>query len=585
MFHELAVPLSTFFNKLLSSSSFPSAWKLANVCPIFKKSDPSKPSNYRPISLLSCLGKLMERCVHKYLYNFVISNNLISSSQSGFIKGDSTVNQLTFLYNDVSKALDDGREVRAVFCDISKAFDRVWHKGLIHKLASSGIRGSLLDWFSSYLSNRRQKVVISNASSSVLPINAGVPQGSILGPLLFLIYINDIVNNIEANIRLFADDTSLYIIVDDPATSATILNRDLSSILAWSRLWLVSFNPSKTESLLFSRKRNKPAHPPLYFNNTPVSQVPNHKHLGVNLSEDTKWSTHVSTNINNAWKRIGMLKSLKFLISRSGLEKLYLSLIRPLLEYADVVWDNCSVELKKNNDIEAVQNEAARIVTGATKFCNIDKLLKDLNWETLAERRRKHRLTLFYKMKNQISPNYLSNLIPQQPDQPYHLRARTDVPNIYCNTQSYANSFLPLTIRQWNTLSPELRNSQSLGEFKRKLTVKRQIPSDRFNVGNRKNQINHARLRLGCSLLNFELHRRNLVPSPLCACGHNETVSHFLLQCPLYHDLRQIYFADLPCAPILNNLLFGNDHLSSSENSDLFLKVQGYIAATKRFDA
>ena len=208
---ELCTVLSHLFNSLLALSYFPSAWKLANVTPIFKKGDPSKPSNYQPISLLSCLGKLFERCVHKYLYNYLNDNRLLTKYQSGFIKGDSTTNQLIFIYDDINRALDEGLEVRAVFCDISKAFDRVWHRGLLHKLSSLGICGPLLKWFSSYLTLRKQRVVCSNVSSDWSIINAGVPQGSILGPLLFLIYINDIVSQINTNVRLFADDTSLYV--------------------------------------------------------------------------------------------------------------------------------------------------------------------------------------------------------------------------------------------------------------------------------------------------------------------------------------------------------------------------------------
>jgi len=145
------------------------------------------------------------------MYTYVISNDLITSYQSGFIKGDSTVNQLTFFYTEIWQALDGGKEVRAVFCDISKAFDRVWHRGLFHKLSSLGISGHLLNWFKSYLSDRKQRVVVSNSSSPWSEISADVPQGSILGPLLFLIYINDIVTDIQASIRLFTDDTSLYI--------------------------------------------------------------------------------------------------------------------------------------------------------------------------------------------------------------------------------------------------------------------------------------------------------------------------------------------------------------------------------------
>ena len=216
---------------------------------------------------------------------------------------------------------------------------------------------------------------------------------SIPGPLLFLIFINDIINDIKANIRLFADDTSLYIIVEDSVASAAVLNHDLSQISSWSKKWLVTFNPSKTESVIFSRKHQKQHHPSLYLDNVPISQVSTHTHLGVTFTTDGKCQSHISLNINKAWQRIGILRTLTFVVSRSALDKMYITFIRPLLEYADIVWDNCSIELK--NGIEAVQHEAARIVTGATKLCSIYRLM---------ERRRKHRLILFFKMKDGISP-------------------------------------------------------------------------------------------------------------------------------------------------------------------------------------
>ena len=148
-------------------------------------------------------------------------------TKSGFIPGDSTVNQLTYLYNTFCQALDVGKEVRVVFCDISKAFDRVWHAGLLLKLEAAGVTGEVLTWFKSYLPNRKQRVVLPGAVSDWLFLNARVPHGSILGPLLFLLYINDIVLNIGSNIRLFADDTSFFIIVDDPVADAACINTDL----------------------------------------------------------------------------------------------------------------------------------------------------------------------------------------------------------------------------------------------------------------------------------------------------------------------------------------------------------------------
>ena len=224
--------------------------------------------------------------MHKYLFNFFRDNNVITAFQSGFVPGDSTVNQLIDIYNTFCKALDEGKEVRAIFCDISKAFDRVWHKGLLFKLKSAGVSGLLLTWFSDYLNDRKQRVVLPGASSSWTSVKAGVPQGSILGPLLFLLYINDIVEDINSSIRLFADDTSLYIIVDDPIQAAEQLNLDLAKIHHWADKWLVTFNPGKSESILLSRKHNKPYHPPVLLNQTQIAEVNSHKHLGITFSND-----------------------------------------------------------------------------------------------------------------------------------------------------------------------------------------------------------------------------------------------------------------------------------------------------------
>ena len=253
---ELSPEFTTLFNQSLQQSDVPDIWKRSHVCPVSKGGDVSSLSNNRPISLLSNIDKTFERIVFKHLYNHFHDNDILTPLQSGFIPGDSTVNQLTFLYDTFCKALDSGKEVRVVFCDISKAFDRVWHAGLIYKLRASGVSGILLKWFENYLQNRYQRVVIPGAKSDWNYIRAGVPQGSILGPLLFLLYINDIVKDIGSNIRLFADDTSLYIIVENPEVAADILNTDLAKVAAWAKTWLVTFNALKTESLLISRKHN-----------------------------------------------------------------------------------------------------------------------------------------------------------------------------------------------------------------------------------------------------------------------------------------------------------------------------------------
>ena len=308
---QLSFPLCSLFNQSIEAGILPVSYKEANVCPIPMKGDLSVVSNHRPISLLNAEVKVFERLIFKYLYNHLRDNNLLSSFQSGFIPGDSTVNQLTFLYNTFCQALDSGKEVRAVFCDISKTFDRVWHTGLLYKLKSAGVAGEVLDWFKNYLSGRKQRVVLPGAVSDWTSIKAGVPQGSILGPLLFLLYINDIVIDIGSSIRLFADDTSLFIIVEDPITAAGSLNMDLDKISKWAATWLVSFNPTKTESLLVSRKLNKPHHPTLFMQNHQITEVDCHKHLGIFLSSDCTWHQHINYITEKAWFRINIMRKLK----------------------------------------------------------------------------------------------------------------------------------------------------------------------------------------------------------------------------------------------------------------------------------
>ena len=349
-----------------------------------QKGDLSLVTNYRPISLLNSESKLFKRLVFKHLFNHLQGNNLLTSLQSGFIPGDSTVNQLTFLYNTFCQALDSGKEVRAVFSDISKAFDRVWHRGLIHKLKAASVTGEVLAWFTNYHADRKQRVVIPGTTSDSVYIQAGVPQGSILGPLLFLLYINDIVNDIGANIRLFADDSSLYIIVETPAAAAVCLNTDLSKISRWFALWLVRFNPVKNESMLLFRKRNKPYNPPLFMQNHQVTEVESHKHLGIYFSSDCSWHQHIEYIKQKAWTRINIMRKLKFRLDRKALETFYLVFIRPILEYGDVIWDNCTQYEK--NELDKIQHEAGRIAIGATKLISLNALYKETNWETLSQR-------------------------------------------------------------------------------------------------------------------------------------------------------------------------------------------------------
>ena len=232
---------------------------------------------------------------------------------------------------------------------------------------------TLLHWFRHYLSDRKQRVVIVNSSSSWEDIYTGVPQWSSFGHLLFLIFINDIVEGINSNIILFANDTILYIIVDSPDTSAkTVISTQY--IFGPKHCSLPSIK-LKRNLYYFRKKWIKVDHPSLLMDTTTIPSVNNHKHLGLTLSEDAKWKDHITLTLNKAWQRIGILRTLKFVVNRSSLEKMYFCFIRPTLEYADVLWDNCTNALKQ--DIEDVQIEAARTVTGATKLCNTQHMLSE----------------------------------------------------------------------------------------------------------------------------------------------------------------------------------------------------------------
>ena len=467
---QIGEPLTCLFNQSLAKGLVPEGWKKSHVSPIPKNEDTSLPSNYRPISLLSNIDKAFERCIFKHIYNHIHDNNILTPYQSGFTPGDSTTNQLTYLYNTFSEALDSGKEVRVVFCDISKEFDRVWHKGLLCKLKAAGITGTFLDWSKDYLIGRKQRVVIPGAMYDWTFINAGVPQGSILGPLLFLIFINDIVTDIGSNVRLFADDTSLYIIVEHPDLAARCINFDLHTISDWAGKWLVKFSPPKTESMVVTRKINKPNHPPLFMSDVLIKEVSSHKHLGVHLSSDCTWHSHIERIKEKAWQRLNIMRRLKFILDRKSLEIINTSFIRPVLEYGDTIWDNCTLYEKR--ELDKIQNEAARITTGATALVSIQALYDEVGWETLQTRRTNHKLSLCFKMQHDLAPTYLTNLVPPSFSETsrYALRNADDYTTIQCKTQHHYSSFLPSVIRDWNNLPQQAKQINSLVSLKAYLT-------------------------------------------------------------------------------------------------------------------
>ena len=351
--------------KCIREGSFPDLWKKANIQPVHKKSSRQIKTKYRPISLLPIFSKIFEKIIFDSLYEFLHSNNLISANQSGFRPGDSTINQLLSITHDIFVSFEKQSETRAVFLDISKAFDKVWHEGLLFKLRCSGIDGNLHRLLSSFLTNRYQRVVLNGTKSEWLPLKSGVPQGSVLGPLLFLIYINDLTDNISSNIKLFADDSSLFTRVDRITVAHSRLIQDLETIKKWAFQWKMQFNPDISKQaieVIFSHKYKKPDHPPLTFNNIPVKREDHTKHLGIFLDSHLNFRKHVEEKAKIANKGLGLLRFLSRFVDRRVLDQAYKMYVRSHLDYGDIIYHD---QVKDSMDIlEAIQYKAGLIVSG-----------------------------------------------------------------------------------------------------------------------------------------------------------------------------------------------------------------------------
>ena len=581
---EIVPSLTRLINLSLSTCKVPQSWKLANVIPIYKKGEKDQLNNYRPISLLPTVSKILEKIVFKHVYNFMHTHDILSKHQSGFRPGDSTVNQLAYMYHIFCEALDKKKDIRLVFCDVSKAFDKVWHDGLLYKLQKIGIIGNLLNWFRNYLTNRKQRVIIKGQSSEWGVIEAGVPQGSNLGPLLFVIFINDIVEAVNCNIKLFADDTCLYVLVDDdPQESANKLNENLDNVKEWARQWVVDFNAAKTKAMTISNRSLD--HPSLSFNNTELDEVQCHKHLGVTLSSKLTWTKHIDNIIASVSKMLDVTRMIKYDVDRESLETIYFSYMRPKMEYACQVWDCCT--LQDSDKLENLQLYAARIVTGAKRGTSHEMLYEEVRWPKLADRRTNIKLNLMHKIVNGNVPNYLSEVLPNLVGENlnYELRNRHNISGFKCRTEKFRKSFFPDSVQLWNNLDPTVKCITDRDAFNKSITNICSKSKKLFNYGQRGVNIIHAQLRLQCSNLKAHLFALHVIEDAQCACNYwFEDTNHFFFQCPLYHIHRQelVNTVQQICRIDLDILLFGNEALGLNENKKIFAAVHKYILASNR---
>ena len=463
---ELAPVLTFIFQQSLNSGTLPLDWRKANISPIFKKGDTTDPANYRPVSLTCTCCKLLEHIIDSQIMKHLDSMGIITDNQHAFRKARSCETQLLLTTHDLLLNLDNKSTTDVGVLDFSKAFDVIPHSRLLLKIDYYGIRNKTKTWITS-LTVRLHRVVTNGNSSDWRPVLSGAPQGTVLGPHLFLMFINDIHENVTSTIRLFADDCLIYNIIESPEDEIK-LQDDLNSLVEWANIWGMRFNPTKCKTMRVTRKRNsKPTNYTMM--GTSLEETSNIQYLGVQIQRDLRWNRQTEYATSKATRVLNFIRRNFYHCPPSVKEKLYTTLVRPHLEYAAASWDPYT---KKNiNSIERVQNRAARFVTNTYGIdTSITRILKDLKWTSLQERRKLHRLTCFYKILNgQLAINH-SDLLTPKPCRGRRGHSQ-QFQQQHANSEAFANSFFMRTITEWNTLLPGTVNQPSLPTFQNALSA------------------------------------------------------------------------------------------------------------------
>ena len=448
---ELCYILVELFNKCLKESCFPDCWKVLSVVPLFKNvGERSTAKNYCPVSLLSVVSKVFEKLVNNRIVYDLEKCGLISDFQYGFRSSRSTADLLTVVSDRIARAFSRSGATPAVALDISKAFDRVWHAGLLHKLKSYGISGQIFSLISSFLSNRRLQVVLDGKSSQEYPVNAEVPQGSILGPTLFLLYINDLPDDVICDIAIYADDTNLYCRRDRASDLwqqlelASELESDLPDTVDWGKKWFVDFNAGKTQLVSFDRSNNNGSID-VKMGGSILEEKSSFKMLWLTFSSKLDWGSYIISIAKTASKKIGaLIRSMKFLSPEIALY-LYKSTVCPCMEYCCHIWAgalSCYLDL-----LDKLQKRICRIV-GPSLAASL---------EPLAHRQNVASLSLFYRYYFGRCSSELTQLVPL----PFSRGRSTcysdglhdfsvTIPRCYKGV--YVNSFFPHTAKLWNSL-------------------------------------------------------------------------------------------------------------------------------------
>jgi len=463
---EIAPSLSFIFQASLQQCTLPLDWKRANIVPLFKKGDRSTPSNYRPVSLTCICSKLLEHIVYSHVYAHLTKYNVLCDQQHGFRQGRSCETQLLLTVNDFAENLNKNDQTDVILLDFSKAFDKVSHHHLFHKLNHYGIRGDLLNWIKHFTLQRSQCVVVEGQQSGSAAVTSGVPQGTVLAPLLFLCFINDLPKGILSKIKLYADDVLLYNTIHTQQDCQQ-LQKDLDLLGNWAAKWKMVFNPQKCEFIRITKKK----HPTLnkyYIQNKEIKEVTHAKYLGITLSHNLSWSEHIKKITNKANKTKGFLQRNLHKCPLTTKSNCYKAMVKPILEYASVIW---SPHTQKDiNMIERCQRQAARFVmNNYSSYASVTQMLNTLNWPTLAKCRQQERAIMMFKIIHNlvdIPANYYLTPLPMTHDTRGH-NMRLLQP--MTRTDSYLYSFFPSAIKIWNSLPQSVIDSNDIDQFKQRL--------------------------------------------------------------------------------------------------------------------
>ena len=409
---KLSVPLSVIVNQSLYCGEFPESLKLARVIPLYKKDDASFFNNYRPISLLPAISKVYEKVVHKQLLTYMISNKLLYSHQYGFRPMHSTETAVIELVNQLLHMLDDDKVPCCIFMDLSKAFDTLDHKILLSKLSYYGLSQTPLSWFNSYLSNRIQYVDYNGHNSNKKLVNIGVPQGSILGPLLFLIYVNDMYTSSSVfNFILYADDTTLTSTFCAFDRSDSTISEELKRVYDWLCVNKLSLNINKTKYMLFHSPRRSPdsISTRITINNNPLERVNEFNFLGTTLSSNLSWKPHSSFICKKLSRTVGTLKRLKNMVPSHVLLSIYNSLFVPYMTQSTLVCGHKPMRIFK------LQKRAIRIIFNKPYNAHTDVLFKKNNILKFEDIYKTSSLKFYHKYVNDSLPSYFDGMFHTDP--------------------------------------------------------------------------------------------------------------------------------------------------------------------------